>query len=62
MLFQMGIKSMDALHLACAISAGAAYFLTTDKGILRKMAQDTRIRALDPIAFLSEYRGGNDED
>ena len=58
----MGIKSMDALHVACAISAGAAYFLTTDKGILRKMAQDTRIRALDPIAFLSEYRGGNDED
>jgi len=58
----IGIKSMDSLHLACAISAGATYFLTTDKGILRKMTQDQRIRVLDPIAFLSEYRGTDDEN
>lgn len=38
---------MDALHLACAITAGADFFLTTDKGILRKMEQDKRIRVLD---------------
>lgn len=36
--------------------------LTTDKGILRKMTQDQRIRVLDPIAFLSEYRGTDDEN
>lgn len=29
-LFQMGFKTKDALHLACAISLKCEYFLTTD--------------------------------
>ncbi|MDR1748114.1 MAG: hypothetical protein LBR47_03555 [Spirochaetaceae bacterium] len=29
-----GIKSLDALHLSCAINAKADYFITVDDGIL----------------------------
>ena len=35
-LNRQGLKKFDALHLACAISANADYFLTTDNGILKK--------------------------
>jgi predicted nucleic acid-binding protein len=31
-----GFGAKDALHLACAVDTHAAFFLTTDKGILRK--------------------------
>jgi len=31
-----GLKSMDALHVACAIAASADHFITTDTGILKK--------------------------
>ena len=30
------VKRMDALHLACALAAGCDWFLTTDRGILKK--------------------------
>ena len=30
-----GLKALDALHLACAESAGCDYFVTCDDGILR---------------------------
>jgi hypothetical protein len=36
MLQKQGIKKMDSLHIACAIQAGADYFLTTDDGALKK--------------------------
>ena len=58
----VGIKSMDALHLACAITIGADYFLTTDKAILRKMVKDERIQVRDPVEFLGEYTGADDEN
>ena len=35
-LNQKGIRSKDALHIACAISAECKYFLTTDDRILNK--------------------------
>lgn len=37
-LFRIGVKPMDALHVASAIEARAEYFLTTDNALLRKMA------------------------
>ena len=45
-----GLKSKDALHLACAIDAGCHYFITTDSGILNKTIQ--KIEIADPIRFL----------
>lgn len=47
-----GLKPMDALHIASAIEAGAGFFLTTDKQILRKMKGDKRIQVLDPVDFI----------
>lgn len=36
-LSRIGVKPMDALHVASAIEARAEYFLTTDNALLRKM-------------------------
>ena len=33
---QMGIKSKDSIHLACAISMRCEYFLTTDDELIKK--------------------------
>lgn len=53
-LNQQGLKKIDALHIACAIIADADYFLTTDKGILRKSAIIENIFIKDPIDFIRE--------
>ena len=49
-----GIRKIDSLHLACAIHAGAEFFLTTDDGILKKAALVQGINVTDPIGFIKE--------
>jgi len=61
-LFGQGVKPMDALHVASAIVAGADYFLTTDKALLRKSTDNQRIRVVDPVDFIREVIGDNDEN
>lgn len=51
---QHGIKKMDSLHIACAITAGADYFLTTDDEILKRAIHIQGIRITDPIGFIKE--------
>jgi len=53
-----GIKTVDALHLACAIDAKTDYFITVDDGILRYKTDEIII--FDPIMFIKhwEKRGG----
>ncbi len=53
-LVQLGLKSKDALHLACAISQGCDYFLTTDDHLIKKSAGIDEIRVADPITFVRE--------
>jgi len=53
----MGIKPFDALHLACAEHAGCDWFLTVDRGILKKLSAVGTMRVANPI----EYRGDQDE-
>jgi predicted nucleic acid-binding protein len=53
-LNQLGLKNFDALHIACAITAKADYFLTTDKGILKKSQMVSDIQIKDPIDFIRE--------
>ena len=53
-LNQLGLKKFDALHIACAIKAGADYFLTTDNGILKKSELTKDIQIKDPIDFIRE--------
>ena len=53
-LNQLGLKNFDALHIACAITAKVDYFLTTDKGILKKSQMVSDIQIKDPIDFIRE--------
>jgi predicted nucleic acid-binding protein len=47
------LKSFDALHVACALAAGAHLFVTTDDFILKKLKLDTAIRVVNPVEALS---------
>lgn len=52
-LMQLGLRQMDASHIACAICLAADYFLTTDKKILNKPV--TEIKVINPLDFVREY-------
>ncbi|MBW1706667.1 MAG: PIN domain-containing protein [Deltaproteobacteria bacterium] len=54
MLNQIGLRSKDALHISCAISAGCQYFLTTDDNILNKDVLIEELTIIDPIGFIRE--------
>ena len=47
-LMQLGIKPFDALHVACAMIAGADLFITTDDALLRKLRGYRDLSALPP--------------
>ncbi len=53
-LMQYGIKKLDALHLASAEAAECDWFLTTDKGILKKIENINNMRVANPIDFIME--------
>jgi predicted nucleic acid-binding protein len=46
-----GIKSKDALHVACAVEAKCAYFITTDGAFLKKARSLPEIKTVNPIDF-----------
>jgi len=52
-LMKIGLRQMDASHIACAIHLGAECFITTDKKILNKKI--TEIKCLNPIDFVRRY-------
>jgi len=56
-LMKLGLRQMDASHLACAIYLNADYFLTTDKKLLNK--QIIEINVVNPIDFI---RSESDEN
>jgi predicted nucleic acid-binding protein len=47
-----GIKSKDALHLACALEAGCEYFITTGRAFLKKAQAMCDIKTLNPVDFV----------
>ncbi len=53
-LEKLGLKKIDALHIACAIYAKCNYFITTDKGILKKAKRIKEIIVIHPINFIME--------
>ncbi len=48
----VGIKPKDVLHIACAKEMDCQYFLTVDKGILKKAKRIAQIQILTPIDFV----------
>lgn len=53
-LVQLGLKAKDALHVASAIAAECAYFLTTDDEILKRRHEVKAIVVLEPTTFVRE--------
>jgi len=51
---RQGIKPKDSLHLASAAKAGCDWFLTTDRGILKKIHAVESMRVGNPIDFIME--------
>jgi predicted nucleic acid-binding protein len=48
---QKGLKTFDALHLACAITANCDYFITVDRQVGKY--QDDRIVICNPVDFIN---------
>lgn len=57
---KIGLKPLDALHVAAAVSLECEVFLTVDKGILRKDLMVEGVRIMSPIDFLMEREVEND--
>ncbi len=51
-LASKGIKTYDALHITCAVSADCEYYLTTDKKLLNTPIPEVKI--ISPVIFISE--------
>ncbi|MCP4213549.1 MAG: type II toxin-antitoxin system VapC family toxin, partial [bacterium] len=54
-LVATGLKPVDALHVACAAALDCKYFLTVDKGILKKAADISIISIINPVDFIIEW-------
>jgi predicted nucleic acid-binding protein len=51
------LKPKDALHLACAESAGCDYFVTCDDVLIRRAARqgrqmDLKVKVVNPVEFI----------
>jgi len=51
----LGLREKDSYHVACAISANADYFITTDAKILNKGIRE--IKAVSPVDFVYTVEG-----
>jgi predicted nucleic acid-binding protein len=49
----LGLKSKDALHIACAIEAKADYFITTDDLIIKRARELQELQVVDPLTFIN---------
>lgn len=61
-ILNLGVKSKDALHVACAVDAKCDYFLTTDDRIIKKLKNLEEIAVINPLSFISLYGGIEDDD
>ncbi len=51
---RLGIKSADAIHLACAVASGCDWFFTVDRGILKKVNTIGEMRVANPMDYIRE--------
>jgi len=54
-LAPMGIKTFDALHIACAVYAKCDFYITTDRKLLNKTIGEIQI--INPIDFIMKTEG-----
>jgi predicted nucleic acid-binding protein len=55
-LEKRGLKAIDALHVACAESAGVDYFLTCDDRLLKKQ-KHVSVPSMNPLDFVQRVMG-----
>lgn len=55
-IMQVGVKPLDALHIALAESGSADYFCTCDDKLLRnvKKVKDLAVKAVNPVDLVQE--------
>ena len=61
MQMKAGFGKKDALHIACAIEANVDFFVTVDKGILKKRNSIDRLRIVSPIEFMELMEKNNEK-
>jgi len=54
----VGIRPKDAIHIASAEAGGCDWFLTTDRGILKKLPAVGAMRVANPVDFVMETMHG----
>jgi len=54
---KLGIRSFDALHVACAIETKCDYFISTDDLLLKKLTNFDKIKVINPIQFINILEG-----
>lgn len=60
-LFQeKGLHALDALHVACSVIGQCEYFITVDKGILKKRDLFSEIAIVTPIDFISIWESNHE--
>ena len=57
-LEQLGLKAMDALHVACAEASNSDYFITCDKRLINR-AQGLKLKVMNPTDFILEIEDDN---
>ncbi len=53
-LNNIGIKSKDAIHVACAVTLNCNFFLTTDISLLKKLHNFEKVKVLSPVEFINQ--------
>ena len=53
-IMELGVKTGDALHLACASFARCDWFFTVDRGILKKVGNIGAMRVANPLRYIEE--------
>ena len=56
-IMELGVKYMDASHIACAVLASCDYFITTDKRLLKYKSD--RLNIINPVDFIRIWEGDN---
>jgi len=56
---KIGIKTKDALHVACAVFAKCNYFITTDKRII-SLSSFENLKIVNPIEFIRNMEEDNE--
>ncbi len=49
-----GIKSKDALHIACSTTMNCAYFITTDLNLIKKLRTFKLLKVVNPVDFINQ--------